>query len=134
MKTTIELAREAGIYHAFDSEGHWDGLTDVKLIKPNPHHNDIVYGEKRIVEILKAFEALVRADEREHYDDLFAQIKSWSKAYPISVFPEPDFKKAHEVLKANGMTLDAISASNMKHVITQVQAMIDAAIRARGNT
>jgi hypothetical protein len=80
---------------------------------------------------LKVFEALVRADEREHYDDLFAQIKSWSKAYPISVFPEPDFKKAHEVLKANGMTLDAISASNMKHVITQVQAMIDAAIRAR---
>jgi hypothetical protein len=58
------MAREAGIYHAFDSEGHWDGLTDVKLIEPNPHHNDIVYGEKRIVEILKAFEALVRADER----------------------------------------------------------------------
>jgi hypothetical protein len=81
-----------------------------------------------------ALVALARANEREHYDDLFAQIKSWSKAYPISVFPEPDFKKAHEVLKANGMTLDAISASNMKHVITQVQAMIDAAIRARGNT
>jgi hypothetical protein len=59
------MAREAGIYHAFDSEGHWDGLTDVKLIEPNPHHNDVVYGEKRTVEILKAFEALVRADERE---------------------------------------------------------------------
>jgi hypothetical protein len=60
------MAREAGIYHAFDSEGHWDGLTDVQLIERHPPHpNDIVYGEKRTVEILKAFEALVRADERD---------------------------------------------------------------------
>ena len=81
---------------------------------------------------IEAFAKLVAAKEREHYDDLFDQIKNWCEAYPISVFPEPDFKKAHEVLKANGMTLDAISASNMKHVITQVQKMIDAAIRARG--
>lgn len=79
----------------------------------------------------EAFEAGAK-QEREHYDDLFEQIKNWCEAYPISVFPEPDFGKAHEVLKANGMTLDAISASNMKHVITQVQKMIDAAIRARG--
>jgi len=80
----------------------------------------------------EAFAKLVADKEREIYDDLFDQIKNWCEAYPISVFPEPDFKKAHEVLKANGMTLDAISASNMKHVITQVQKMIDAAIRARG--
>jgi len=78
------------------------------------------------------FAKLVAEREREHYDDLFHKIKDWCEAYPISVFPEPDFKKAHEVLKANGMTLDAISASNMKHVITQVQKMIDSAIRARG--
>ena len=81
---------------------------------------------------LEAFAKLLAEHEREHYDDLFHKIKDWCEAYPISVFPEPDFKKAHEVLKANGMTLDAISASNMKHVITQVQKMIDSAIRARG--
>ena len=81
---------------------------------------------------LETFTKLVAAKEREHYDDLFEQIKGWCEAYPIGVFPEPDFGKAHEVLKANGMTLDSISASNMKHVITQVQKMIDAAIRARG--
>lgn len=78
------------------------------------------------------FAKLIAAKEREHYDDLFEKIKGWCEAYPIAVFPEPDFGKAHEVLKANGMTLDSISASNMKHVITQVQKMIDAAIRARG--
>ena len=82
--------------------------------------------------LLYRFAQLVAAAEREHYDSLFEQIKGWCDAYPISVFPEPDFKKAHEVLKANGMTLDSISASNMKHVITQVQKMIDDAIRARG--
>ena len=48
------------------------------------------------------------------------QIESWSRAYPLSVFPEPDFAKAAELLKAGGMTLDAISASNMRHVITEV--------------
>lgn len=83
-------------------------------------------------EHLMNFAKLVAAKEREHYDELFEQIKGWCEAYPIAVFPEPDFGKAHKVLKENGMTLGAISASNMKHVITQVQKMIDAAIRARG--
>lgn len=82
---------------------------------------------------LERFAELVREDERENYDTLFDSIKNWCEAYPIDVFPQPDFKKAHEVLKANGMTLDAISASNIKHVITQVQKMIDAAIKARGD-
>ena len=96
------------------------GLTSID--KKSPYLRDCI----------KRFAKLVAAKEREHYDDLFEQIKGWCEAYPISVFPEPDFGKAREVLKANGMTLDAISASNMKHVITQVQKMIDAAIRARG--
>jgi hypothetical protein len=92
-------------------------------------YHDCEEHTKRMCEIAWANGAY---KEREHYDDLFAHIKGWCEAYPIAVFPEPDFKKAHEALKANGMTLDAISASNMKHVITQVQKMIDAAIRARG--
>ena len=109
----IEMARQVGIKRRTDvffSE-YCDGIYD---------------------DDLKAFAKLVAQHEREHYDDLFAHIKGWCEAYPIAAFPEPNFKKAHEVLKANGMTLDEISASNMKHVITQVQKMIDAAIRARG--
>jgi hypothetical protein len=61
----IRMAREAGIYHAFDSEGHWDGLTDQKLFDPHPHPNDVVYGDERTVEILERFVALVAAAERE---------------------------------------------------------------------
>jgi hypothetical protein len=48
------------------------------------------------------------------------EITSWSKAYPLEVFTKPDLKKAHEVLKANGMTLDAISAAAMRHVVKGV--------------
>ena len=38
----------------------------------------------------------------------------------MDVFPEPDFKRAHELLKAGGMTLDAVSASAIRHVVTGV--------------
>ncbi len=55
-------------------------------------------------------------------------IEQWSHAYPLTVFPEPDFAKAHELLKTGGMTLDAISASAMRHVVTRVGAMARAAL------
>ena len=37
-------------------------------------------------------------------------------------------KKAHEVLTAAGMTLHAISASNMRHVIEQTRKIVDAGL------
>ena len=61
--------------------------------------------------------------ENERYTDVLERIVDWSRAYPIDVFPEPDLKKAHAVLKANGMTLDAISASSMRHVVAGVGKM-----------
>lgn len=67
-------------------------------------------------------EALEKAHEA-----LF-KIKQWSEAYPISVFPEPDFKKAAELLNAGGMTLDAISASNMRYVVKGVGEIARAAL------
>ena len=54
--------------------------------------------------------------EIERLREALAHIKQWSEAYPTNIFPEPDFKRAAEVLKAHSMTLDAISASNMRHV------------------
>lgn len=44
-------------------------------------------------------------------------IARWSDAYPLDVFPEPDFVRARKLLEAGGMTIDAISASNMRHVV-----------------
>ena len=70
------------------------------------------------------------ADEgaREGGDrEALRQITEWAKAYPLDVFPEPDLKRAHEVLEAAGMSLGAISAHAMRHVLTGVQKIAMAA-------
>ena len=51
------------------------------------------------------------------------KVLQWAEAYPVSVFPEvpkEDWARIHEVLKAAGLSLDRVSASNMRHVITRV--------------
>lgn len=64
----IRMALAAGIYHEYDSEGQWDGLTNEALVgkdwlSSKEHKLD------RIVEILSPFAALVaaaaKAEERE---------------------------------------------------------------------
>jgi len=67
----------------------------------------------------------------EQYDRMqgaLEQIVSWSKAYPLDIFPEPDLKKARELLEAGGVTLDAVSAHCMRHVVDRVA---DIALAAR---
>lgn len=59
-------------------------------------------------------------NERDELQERMDRIKSWCNAYPLSVFPEPDMTKAAEALKAAGLTLDAVSASNMRHVLKGV--------------
>lgn len=56
------------------------------------------------------------------------KILQWSEAYPLSVFPEPDFKKAAELLKAGGITLDAVSVSCMRYVVEGVGDIARAAL------
>ena len=75
------------------------------------------------------------ADEIERLNDrvdelteALRKIVSWSEAYPLDIFPEPDFKKAHEVLNANGMTIDAISASAARHTVEGVGKIARAAL------
>lgn len=46
------------------------------------------------------------------------------RAYPLEIFPEPDFKRAAKALKAQGMTIDAISAANFRFVLRRVLEMI----------
>jgi hypothetical protein len=56
--------------------------------------------------------------ERQH--EALARIVQWSEAYPLDIFPEPDLVKARALLAAGGITLDAISAHCMRHVIEGV--------------
>jgi hypothetical protein len=45
------------------------------------------------------------------------RIVQWADAYPLAVFPEPDFKAVQQALSAAGLSLDAVSASNMRHAV-----------------
>jgi len=56
----------------------------------------------------------------ERMEKALRDIETWARSYPLSMFPTPDLKRAAQVLEANGMTLDAISADAMRHVLDGV--------------
>ena len=74
-------------------------------------------------------ELLNQGKRIEELEKALLRIDNWAKAYPLDIFPEPDFKKAAEVLKAAGLSLDAISASNMRHVINGVKNIAEQALK-----
>lgn len=81
--------------------------------------------ERSLEEMIDAeLERLERTNER--MSDSMHKIKNWTEAYPLQVFPEPDMKRAAEVLKDAGLTLDAISASSMRHVLNGVREIAGA--------
>lgn len=59
-------------------------------------------------------------DRIERLKDALQKIAQWSDAYPLDVFPEPDWMTARALLEAGGITLDAISAHCMRHVVDGV--------------
>ena len=67
-------------------------------------------------------------EENDRLEDALQQIDSWSRAYPLDIFPEPDFDKAREVLTAAGLTLDAIASSCMRRVVDGVGRIARAAL------
>ena len=69
--------------------------------------------------------------ELEKHRGALERIDSWIKAYPLKMFPEPDFKKVAEVLKAAGLSLDEVSASNMRHVITKLKDITEQALKEK---
>ena len=52
------------------------------------------------------------------HEDLIAKIIDWSLAYPLSVFPEPDFDAIDPAIRT------AVSASMGRHVIRQLLELI----------
>jgi hypothetical protein len=67
----------------------------------------------------------------ERYEDALQELADWAKAYPLDIFPEPDLKRAHELLQAGGMTIDAVSASAMRHLLVRVQEIVKMARKQR---
>jgi hypothetical protein len=68
------------------------------------------------------------AELRKQVDELEDKqqtVRNWIKAYPLDIFPEPDFSKVRELLANGGITLDAVSASNMRHVLVGIEKILD---------
>ncbi len=70
----------------------------------------------------------------ETLQDALREIEQWSRAYPLSVFPEPDLKRVAEVLALNGLTLDAVSAHVARHVIEGVGRIAREALAKAGSS
>lgn len=59
--------------------------------------------------------------------DALKQINDLAQTYPLDAFPEvtPDeFQRAARVLAGEGLSLDRLSASSMRHVIARVDALL----------
>jgi len=67
---------------------------------------------------------LTDTDRTEHLEEALQRImqwsEEWSEAYPLDIFPEPNWKRAAELLNAGGISLDAISVSIMRRVVEGV--------------
>ena len=89
----------------------------------------------RLSEEVSLLEAPAKADLQNENDELrkerdtllecIADLRQWSKAYPTTVFREPDFKRAAEVLSDAGMTLDALSASTCRLILGDIIRRLD---------
>ena len=63
----IEMAKQAGLHVANDSEGHFSGVTNEEIIDMYPDPNkerDRLFREKIFMEVLAPFAKLVAAKER----------------------------------------------------------------------
>ena len=72
------------------------------------------------------------SDRVEILEDALRSIERWSRAYPVTVFSEPDLPKAHMALLAAGMTLDAVSAHAIRHAIDGVGRIAREALAKAG--
>jgi hypothetical protein len=64
------------------------------------------------------------AERIEQLEDCLDKIRSWCKAYPTTIFTEPNWDEVQEKLGKN--LLCQVSGSNMRHVTTGIQKIIDA--------
>ena len=64
----------------------------------------------------------------EQVNEAIEHITDWKEAYPLDIFPEPDLKRAHELLKAGGMSLDVVSASAIRFTLGRVCEILAAAL------
>jgi len=63
------------------------------------------------------------SERADQYEEALQKIVQWSEAYPLDIFPEPDWDKVKALFANNpdkAMTLAQVSASCMRHVVEGV--------------
>ena len=68
----------------------------------------------------------------ERLREALEKINDWANAYPLDLFPEPDFKNVRKLLAAGGIPIDVVSASNMRHVVEGVGKIAREALEGEG--
>ena len=107
----------------------------IRLKAENKEQAELIETLQKRVEIIKKNrnrffdENKQQADRIKELEKSFEQIQIWANAYPLEIFPKPDLIKAREVLKAAGMTLDSISADNMRHVLNGVKDIVEQVLK-----
>lgn len=96
-------------------KGFASGITDFTCLR-----------EKALIDSCNQIEELQAENARQK--EALVRIRNWAQAYPTGVFPKPDLEKARDVLKAVGMTLDAISADAMRHVLNGIKDIVEQAL------
>lgn len=74
---------------------------------------------------------------QERIDDLeeaLRRIEQWGEAYPLDIFPEPDWQRARNLLENGGMTLDRVAAGSMRRVASGVAKIARNALGADGQS
>jgi len=66
--------------------------------------------------------------EIERLRDVLQKIENWANAYPLEIFPEPDFKLVRKTLRDAGLGLDGVSASNMRHVLNGIKKIVESGL------
>lgn len=98
-------------------------------------------GDEAADEIERLRAALKQAnDQAERFErgwyvrgDALEKLEQWARAYPLKVFPEPlreEWQRAAALLSEKGLSLDRMSASNMRHVINGVRETVAAGLKA----
>jgi len=115
------------------------GLTDAELddvYERSKLDSEIIVGSeiRQLVSEIWSHRRLNRVDTTlakrlgemiEKNSAIKVKLADWQRAYPLDIFPEPDLVKAAELLKAGGMTLDAVSANMARHVLKGVADIIN---------
>jgi hypothetical protein len=106
-----------------------DGECAIRIILGNSH-SDVSDCRIDVRNDLGEFAHVFANEDRlSELIEALTKIDSWSRAYPLAVFPEPDLKKARELLEAGGITLDAVSASMARHVVEGVGKIARGALK-----